>query len=1001
MTLKSASLFIVALLFALIFPVLPVASQSAGEDGVQIISLSESGHDIANAVLFSHDGKRIVVGTSSGISIFDSKSLFRERFIETGTWVRSITLSSDEQTLAAGLFDNTVRLWNFSDGREISVLRGHTNWVRSVAFSPNGRLLATAGDDDTVLLWDTSTHSIKRVITQVIGARVLAFSPDGQELAIGLQDSTIKLIKASDGSLTKTLVGHTDWVRSLVFSPDGATLASGAFDATIILWDVSNGHSTHKLTGHQSSVLSLAFSPDGMTLASGSVDSTVKLWDPKDGNLLHTLIGHTDFVYSVGFSPDGKILASGSSDNTVRLWNLTQPSLVTTPLTNTPSDCRSCHHPRGLIAPPRVIQVKCNACHADGIGLNFCPTFPSAQIGALPVQFRNSDLPTGVPVAGENLAVIINYPTNGESLYSSSAYRAPLYVTGSIKSDIAPTHVTLELSVFSRDATEPVFTVTGHPSETGSFEYKLTQNHDKPLPIDVGPATQDCLICHGTFQNQSNGDLPEGEVRLLVRATTPDGRTATDERWLYVDTSKKVMIEVNVVDKDTRQPIAGLPVQASTILYHWRERYAHEKTNLQGVAYLNVEVLTQAPTVYQFTMPDTVLDGSYYSAFQPISISILPDETLLPAVTIEVQSRVSHVFGHLTGTLPAELLDVLAIRLPDGDFHRIRSSGDYFEFHGLANGKYLFTPDPLTLLSFGLYSQPAAVDLSVAPEAHPELVIMPKTGIRISGRLLDRTNTANIPFAWIVAKSGQVYTPDPVTGEFTFFTDGSTRQSLTVLAPGYYSQTQMVELTSRAVDGLIFSLVRQSTTKSLNWGEGKIIIPSDSVYEFVQNTLKITRGWVWGYDGNSAQTIEVAGKQLELTNGTFALEYLPPEGGWLYVLTGQGVIQAEGLPDIQVKSGEMVFLQSGVNAQPVLLEPSVLAILKNVDQPPISPTWEPGLGTQITNRLAQFGIGFMQIITFITYLIVLVFLVIIIYRTIYWLIKERKNSRSNRRSNVQ
>jgi WD40 repeat protein len=57
----------------------------------------------------------------------------------------------------------------------------------------------------------------------------------------GLDDKTIKLWRVSDGSLLRTLEGHTGPVTSVAFSPDGSMIVSGSDDKTIELWRASNG----------------------------------------------------------------------------------------------------------------------------------------------------------------------------------------------------------------------------------------------------------------------------------------------------------------------------------------------------------------------------------------------------------------------------------------------------------------------------------------------------------------------------------------------------------------------------------------------------------------------------------------------------------------------------------------------------------------------------------------------------------------------------------------
>jgi WD40 repeat protein len=151
------------------------------------------------------------------------------------------------------------------------------------------------------------------------GVLSVSFSPDGKYITSGLKNNTVILWK-TDGTLVKTLEGHTGWVNSVAFSPGGKYIVSGSKDNTIKVWK-TDGTLVKTLEGHSSYVNSVAFSPDGRYLVSGSYDGSVKIWKDKAA-LVKTLEGHSSYVNSVAFSLDGKYIVSGSNDRTINLWKL-------------------------------------------------------------------------------------------------------------------------------------------------------------------------------------------------------------------------------------------------------------------------------------------------------------------------------------------------------------------------------------------------------------------------------------------------------------------------------------------------------------------------------------------------------------------------------------------------------------------------------------------------------------------------------------------------------
>ncbi|MEL6232460.1 MAG: AAA-like domain-containing protein [Cyanobacteria bacterium J06627_3] len=234
-------------------------------------------------------------------------------------------LALNQQTVAAGSWDKTIRLWNWQ-GRLRTVLRGHTDRVRQVAFSPDGQTLASASSDQTVKLWRSEGGLLQTLEGHRDRVWGVAFSPDGKEIASASWDQTVKLWRPN-GELLSTLRGHRDRVYGVAYSPNGQYLVSAGWDHTIKLWN-RRGELFKSIHGHRGPIWGVAISPDSQMIASASADHTIKLWSA-EGQPLATLRGHRARVHSVVFSPDSKLLASSSYDRTVRIWQQ-DGTLVTT-----------------------------------------------------------------------------------------------------------------------------------------------------------------------------------------------------------------------------------------------------------------------------------------------------------------------------------------------------------------------------------------------------------------------------------------------------------------------------------------------------------------------------------------------------------------------------------------------------------------------------------------------------------------------------------------------
>lgn len=302
------------------------------------------GHYSVTSLAFRHDSKALVVGGGGGtVTVWDitKEKQLQQRFSvqACSSAVYSVAFAPDGKSVAAGCFDNAIRLYDVSGMKmeDKATLNDHTQAVSAVAFSPDGKTLASGSYDKTIHLWDMRGRDSKaRAVLEGHAATVtaLAYSPKGA-LASADNDGNVLLWGAPSGNKPKPRVAFAPkagGIPALSFSSTGNTLALACADGTARLWSVTAApRERFKLEGHAAAVNGIAYAPDSRTLLTGSSDWTVRSWDltgarPKERFMPWS---HLSVVYAIDFSLDLTTLVSGSEDRILRLWDLTKSDLKT------------------------------------------------------------------------------------------------------------------------------------------------------------------------------------------------------------------------------------------------------------------------------------------------------------------------------------------------------------------------------------------------------------------------------------------------------------------------------------------------------------------------------------------------------------------------------------------------------------------------------------------------------------------------------------------------
>jgi WD40 repeat protein/serine/threonine protein kinase len=325
------------------------------------------------ALAFSPDGMLLASGSgyaNSAVQLWKIPSGDSEGSLAEHTgWISALAFTPQGKALVSASADQTIRVWNVGDRKQIFLLRGHLDEVHTLALSRDGAKLVSGSRDGEVCVWDPNRKaSDKASLVASASVSQARFLPNSQSFVCVNQNGSVSLWASLEAKEIEKLAKLGSNNFSCAIAADGKFMAVGDRSGQLKIWDFKAGKEVSHVKGHDAPVAALALIDDGKVLLSvdrplsgdrGSVikrwqvdswrqlaqwqvepgvtamtvspderilvsvlmNGMTKLWNSADGHELGAFTAGPGLTSAVAFLPDGKLLATSSENGFVKLWD--------------------------------------------------------------------------------------------------------------------------------------------------------------------------------------------------------------------------------------------------------------------------------------------------------------------------------------------------------------------------------------------------------------------------------------------------------------------------------------------------------------------------------------------------------------------------------------------------------------------------------------------------------------------------------------------------------
>lgn len=281
-----------------------------------------------NAILWNHDGRRLLSGSSSGeITMWNGFSFNFDTILQAHeSPIRAMCWSPSSAFLITSDNMGIIKYWHPSMNN-IQVIKAHNEGVKDLSFCYNDSKFCSASDDSTIKVWDSVQSRCERTLVgHNWDVRKGQWHPNRALIASGGKDNLLKLWDPREDECLTTFHYHKNTILSLKFYKENYLL-SGGKDQVVKMLDLRTMRECFTYKNHNKDVTALAVHPFTDLFASGSNEGSISFWDAwVDEPIAVSDNKHENTIWSMDFHPAGHVMASGSADFMIKYWVRPRPS---------------------------------------------------------------------------------------------------------------------------------------------------------------------------------------------------------------------------------------------------------------------------------------------------------------------------------------------------------------------------------------------------------------------------------------------------------------------------------------------------------------------------------------------------------------------------------------------------------------------------------------------------------------------------------------------------